>query len=103
MHCTASDNAGNTSTGSFTVHVSSASEQLGVLLAAVNGVSPGSALTSKLTQVQGYIAKNDKANACSGLSSFLGLVASQQGKKLTVAQANSFTTQASSIRLTLGC
>jgi HYR domain len=103
VHCTASDNAGNTSAASFTVHVNSAAEQLNLLITAVNGVAPGSALTSKLTQVKGYLAKNDKADACTGLSSFIGLVASQKGKKLTVAQANSFTAQANSIRATLGC
>jgi hypothetical protein len=53
--------------------------------------------------VRGYVAAHDKADACAGLSSFIGLVASQKGKKVTVAQATSFTTQANSIRATLGC
>ena len=103
VHCTATDNAGNSSTASFTVHVNSAAEQLVSLLTAVNGAGPGSALTSKLQEVQGYVAAHDKGHACTGLSSFIDLVASQKGKKVTVAQATSFTTQANSIRAALGC
>jgi hypothetical protein len=103
VNCTATDNVGNSSSGSFTVHIRSASEQVSVLLTAVDGVGPGSALTNKLTKVRGYIATNNKAQACNGLSGFLGLVAAQKGKTLTVAQADSFTAQANGIRATLDC
>ena len=98
VHCTATDNAGNSSTASFTVHVNSAAEQLISLLTAVNGAGPGSALASKIQEVQGYVAAHDKGHACTGLSSFVDLVASQKGKKVTAAQAGSFTTQANSIQ-----
>ena len=103
VHCSATDNAGNSSGASFTVHVNSAAEQLGILLTAVEKVGPGTALANDVKQVQGYVAAHDKSHACAGLTGFIDLVASQKGKKLTVAQATSFTAQANSIRATLGC
>jgi hypothetical protein len=54
-------------------------------------------------QIQGYVAANDKADACAGLTSFIGLVNAQKGKKLTNAQAASFIAQANAIATSLGC
>ncbi len=102
VNCSASDVAGNTQTGSFTVHVSGAAEQLSTLLTQVNGVAPGSSLADKVKQIQAYVAANDKANACSGLANFIGQVNAQKGKKLTVSQAASFLKQVQDIKTALG-
>ena len=60
-------------------------------------------MADKLKQIQGYVAINDKAAACSGLTNFIGLVKAQSGKKLMAVQATSFIAQATNIRATLGC
>ena len=102
--CTATDYAGNTTTRTFIVQVNGAAAQLSALLAVVTNVAPGSAMANKLKQIQGYLAINDKASACSGLTDFINLVKAQTGKKkLTAAQATSLINQATNIRLTLGC
>jgi hypothetical protein len=102
--CNATDKAGNSATPkSFTVQVNGAAAQLSALLAAVTNVAPGSSMADKLKQIQGYVAINDKASACSGLTNFISLVKAQSGKKLTAAQATSFIAQANNIRATLGC
>jgi HYR domain len=102
--CNATDKAGNSAASqSFTVQVNGAAAQLSALLAAVTNVAPGSSMADKLKQIQGYIAINDKASACSGLTNFISLVKAQSGKKLTAAQATSFIAQANNIRATLGC
>ena len=103
VNCSATDVAGNTQTGSFTVHVNSAAEQLSTLLPQVTGVGSGTSLADKVKQIQAYVAANDKANACSGLTDFISAVKAQSGKKLTVAQATSFSAQAQNIEAALGC
>ena len=86
---------------SFTVQ--SASGQLATLLTQVTGVGPGTSLAAKVTQIQGYVAANDKAHACSTLNAFINEVSAQTGKKVTAAQAASFIAQAQTIAATLGC
>jgi hypothetical protein len=80
-----------------------AAHQAQTLLAAVTGVAPGSSLAAKVKQIQGFIAANDKKDACAVLGAFLSQVKAQNGKQLTAAQAASFTAQAVSIEATLGC
>jgi hypothetical protein len=77
--------------------------QLAALLTAVTGVGPGTSLADKVKQIQGYVAANDKANACGTLNAFINEVKAQKGKKLTNAQAADFTAQANAIRINLGC
>ena len=101
--CTATDNAGNAAPKSFTVQVNGAAAQLSALFTAVTKVAPGSAMATKIKQVQGYVAINNKTSACSGLTDVISLVKAQSGKKLTAAQATSLITQANNIRATLGC
>ncbi len=104
VSCTATDVAGNGASGSFTVQVkASAAMQLSDLLTQVTGVGPGASLANKVTQIQAYVSANNKASACSLLNAFISEVAAQTGKKLTTAQAASFTTQANNIKATLGC
>ena len=85
------------------MQVNGAAAQLSALLTAVTNVAPGSSMADKLKQVQAYLAINDKTSACRGRKDFISLVKAQSGKKLTVAQVNSFIAQASNIRATLGC
>ncbi len=77
--------------------------QLTALLTAVTGVGPGSSLADKITTIEGYVAANDNTDACGTLGAFVNEVKAQKGKKLTTAQAASFTAQAQAIEATLGC
>ena len=103
VHCTATDVAGNTTHGSFTVHVKSAAEQLVDLGTAVTGVGPGTNLADKVTSIKGYVATNNKTDACGTLRAFINQVKALTGKKITTAQAASFISLAQSIEATLGC
>ena len=53
--------------------------------------------------IQGYFAANDKADACGTLGAFINEVKAQTGKKVSSGQAASLTSQASTIKATLGC
>jgi hypothetical protein len=77
--------------------------QLALLLAAVTGVGPGTSLADKVTQVQGYVAVNDMADACGTLGAFINQVSAQKNKKLTTAQAVDFIAQAQAVKATLDC
>ena len=101
--CKASDAHGNTSSTSFTVHVTGAAEQLAALQTAVTGVGPGTSLADKLTQTDDYVAVNDKTDACGSLNAFVNQVNAQTGKKITRMQAASFIGQAQNIGATIGC
>jgi hypothetical protein len=101
--CTASDSAGNTATGTFTVHVRGASEQLASLAAAVSRLGPGSALRNKVRLAQSYLDSGDTASACSALDGFIALVKAQTGKTLTPTQASMLIAAAKQIQSVLGC
>jgi HYR domain len=103
--CKATDDAGNPSaTKQFTVKVLSAAEQLGALRTAVTGVGAGTSLADKVTEIQKAVADGRTRSACSGLSEFLTMVATQaKANKLTSAQAASFTAQANRLRAVLSC
>ena len=104
VNCTATDVAGNTQTGSFTVHVNSAAEQLSTLLTQVTGVGPGSSLADKVKQIQGYVAASDKADACSSLNAFINEVKARRAERSSpLRRATSFIGQAQSIEAVLGC
>ena len=79
-------------------------ERLTNLLNAVKGVGPGKALTDKVKAIQGDVAANNEAGACTELTGFLSLVKAQQAKKqITKAQAESFSKEAEEIKTALGC
>jgi uncharacterized protein YjiK len=102
--CTATDAAGNTTEGSFTVQVNGAAEQIADLLDQVAGVGPGKSLTAKLQLVEERIAAGDAAGACKKLGAFVNEVEAQAGKKkLTNAQAAALIAQANTLRAVLGC
>jgi hypothetical protein len=102
VHCTATDTTGNSGAASFTVHVTSAAEQLASLLANVNGIGPGNSLTAKIADAVKKFAKGDASGASSALSSFISEVNAQSGKKISAAQATALIAQALQIKSVLG-
>lgn len=92
----------NTATVAITI-TAGAGSKLAALYDAVKATGPGKALGDKVKQIQAYFAANNKAAACAGLDSFIGLVKAQAKKKLTDAQVADFTNQANAIKTSLGC
>jgi hypothetical protein len=101
--CTASDAAGNTATGSFLVHVNGPAEQLAALLASVEGLGPGHALSNKVRRAQLHLATGDVAATCEDLDGFIALAKAQSGKKLSQAAGSSLIAHARQIQAVLGC
>ncbi len=98
--CTAIDAGGNTSTGSFTVHVKDAAEQVADLLALVDGYelrNLGSSLQDKLRTVQRFLATGKPRQAEENLAAVVSQVEAQRGKGLTSAQADALLTAADRI------
>ena len=110
VSCTATDAAGNTASGSFTVLVQAAAAQVSQLIVTVQnfnlqqGIS--NSLDAKLQNVlealNGATAGNTAA-VCNQLAAFINETAAQSGKKLTVAQANQLIATAQQIRAVIGC
>ncbi len=102
--CTATDDSGNSTSASFTIHVKGAAEQLADLRAAVTGVGPGKSLENKIKAVQDYLAAGKKGMACSMLQNgFPNEVNAQTGKTITAAQAKQFKKDAARIANVLDC
>jgi hypothetical protein len=102
--CTATDDSGNSTSASFTIHVKGAAEQLADLRAAVTGVGPGKSLENKIKAVQDYLAAGKKGMACSMLQNgFPNEVNAQTGKTITAAQAKKFKKDAARIANVLDC
>jgi hypothetical protein len=105
VNCTATDAAGNSTSGSFNVHVTSASQQATNLIDLVNNLpnAPGGSLNAKLNNILAAINAGQTANACSQLNAFVNEVNAQSGKKISVADANALITAAQAIKTALGC
>jgi hypothetical protein len=107
VQCTATDGAGNQATCSFTVHVKGAGEQIGELIALVQGLGlpSGSAnsLVVKMQAAANSLGRGNTEAACGTLGAFLNEVAAQSGKKLTAVQADALIADAMRIRAMLGC
>ncbi len=67
------------------------------------GVGPGTSLYDQANQIQAYITAHNKVGACSGLANFINLAKAQTGKKLTQAQATTYTAEAQAVEASLGC
>jgi Tol biopolymer transport system component len=105
--CTATDDSGNSSTGSFVVHVFSVAEllrQAEDYLVQI-GVDPGlrRSLTSELEAAAKAADKGDKAGTCAGIQVYEDHVRAQSGKKLTVQVADDLLANAASIRRIVPC
>ena len=103
VECTASDAAGNSSHGSFTVEVKGASEQLTDLAAAVKGVGPGKSLAATVATAQWLLARGQTRLACVTLAAFNLEVRAQSGKSIPKAQATALVADSNRIRAVLGC
>ena len=77
--------------------------ELSVLLAAVQGLGPGSSLADKVTAAKSAFDGGQTANACSSLGAFVDEVQAQSGKSITPAQAQSLVAQVTRIRSGIGC
>lgn len=100
--CSATDHAGNTTTGTFTVHVTDASEQLIALQSAVAAVSPSGILAGRVALAQEAVSGQSSGAAISALHAFLGRVQALAGGQLTTEQAVSYTASANRIITVLG-
>lgn len=106
--CTATDAAGNEASGSFTVHVSGAGEQIDDLqrLLVVIGDIPQSlrqSLNAKLIDAEAALAGSDTADACDDLKAFVAQARAQSGRKLTTDLAAVLIERAGRVRQVLGC
>ena len=108
VNCTASDPAGNSSTGSFQVVVKGAPAQVSDLITTVNSFNLPSGIQNSLVRqlqaVQKDIAANNITQACSDLQSFDSHVDDLlQGRKLTKAQHDQLKAASKQIQDVLGC
>jgi hypothetical protein len=107
VQSTAVDPSANQVSCSFNVHVKGALEQTQDLLAAVNALNTKagiriSLLMSLNTALMGL--QNNKPNpACGSLQSFIDLVLAQEGKAISVSDANYLIVAATQIRAVIGC
>ena len=104
--CTATDQAGNSATKTFTVHVQGAGEQTGDLISTVDSYGLkklGTSLRDKLARVQSLLAAKKSKQACEELNTFLKEVKTQNGKALYEWQAYELTTKAQQIKNVIGC
>ena len=89
---------------SAAVPVKGAAEQLDDLAAAVQGVGPGKSLSAKVRAIQGYVAADDTANACTTLNALINEVQAQKTRKrISTALAESLIARAHDIQAALGC
>ena len=103
VHCWATDVAGNTGYGQFTVHVAGAQEQLQNLIDVVNQqYSNVSGLASKLNSALASLQKN-KSSTCRFLGDADKIVTAQTGKKLSPSQAGWLHAELARIARVLGC
>ena len=104
--CTATDRAGNTSSGSFVVTVKGAATQVNDLLTLVSSFNLstlGNSLTAKLQNIQTNLGSGQTNAVCGQLGAFIGEVTAQSGQGLTVAQANQLIAAANQISALVGC
>lgn len=103
--CTASDpdDSNGPVSASFIVTVEGASQQLTDLLAAVQGVGPGTSLASKAALAEWYLGRADLADTCSTVGAFVSEVRAQSGKSIAPATAGTLVTDAVRIEAVLAC
>jgi len=100
--CLATDDAGNTSSESFSVHVRGAAEQLTELEHAVAGVGPARSLVEKVQQASALLGRNNAGAAVGVLRAFVSDVKAQAGKSIPPDQAAALVASATRIASVLG-
>jgi hypothetical protein len=101
--CTATDLYGNAATGSFTIHVKGAAEQLTDLVAASQGVGPGNAVASKVEKARSDFAAGRVDKACKGLDDYIKQVNLHTPKKIDPSVAAARIADATRIRNVMAC
>lgn len=101
--CTATDASRNVSQASFEILVRGAADQLGDLLAQVQGAGPGGSLAAKLRAAEAALASGRTGTACRTLAAFVHEVEAQAGKSIDATLAAGFIGSATRIRALLGC
>jgi len=104
--CTATDNAGNTSTATFTVTVLGALDQIAALRAAVAtlpDVKLRKALDTKLRDASAGYQAGNLSKACNNMAEFQSQVAAQSGKGIPAATASQWLADAARIKNVMGC
>jgi Tol biopolymer transport system component len=105
--CTATDDSGNSSTGSFVVHVLSVAELLRQAQAYLVEISVEPTLRKSLTselETAARAAERGKDSAtCSAIGEYQDHVRAQSGKKLSVETADSMLANADAIRGIVPC
>jgi Bacterial Ig-like domain (group 1)/HYR domain len=105
--CTATDDSGNSSTGSFNVHVLSVAELLRQAQASLvdYGVDPTlrRSLTAELEAAARAAERGNKAATCSALTDYQDHVRAQAGKKLSAETAEALLANADYIRRIVPC
>lgn len=105
--CSATNAAGNSSSGSFAVTVLGSSAQTTNLIAFIGGLGlrggTANSLTSKLYDAVAALASGDVDAACSKLNAFINQASAQSGKQLTTDQAAQLIASANQIRAAQGC
>lgn len=110
--CTATDAAGNVGSGSFTVVVRSATQQIDNLVAQVKALNAKQGVADSLdAKLQNVIAAlnsakaGDKASACTKLDAFINEVRAQTGpgKSLTQSDSEKLVADAQRIKAVIGC
>jgi HYR domain-containing protein len=106
--CTATDASGNPATGSFTVHVRGAGEQIDDiqrLLVVITDIprSMRQSLGAKLASAEASLGDGDVKGACDDLKAFTAAATAQSGRKLTADVAAVLVERAVRIRRVLGC
>jgi hypothetical protein len=107
--CDATDDSGNTSSGSFTVHVAGAADQIVDLKTLVNSITSlkkpdRNELVKKLDEAGRELARGHSKPACDRLKDFINRVKDLKApKEITVDQKNQLIADATRIRAVLGC
>ena len=106
--CTATDASGNQATGSFTVHVQGAREQIDDLqhvLVVITDIPRGvrESLDAMLVLAEALVAKENVRGACADLRLFIATTNALSGRRLTADVAAVLVERAVRIRAVLGC
>ncbi len=106
VSCAVTDAAGNTRSGTFTITVDGAAEQIAVLQRWVERQSMNATLQKQLVaafkKASAAAASGDSSTACKQLASLVSTVISNQSK-LTNAQTNKLLNDLARIRAVVGC
>jgi len=106
VSCTAQDDAGNSSTGSFTVTVLGAVDQIAALRAQVALLPDeklGRSLDGKLRDAANALKSGQVSKACSRLAAFAAEVQNHSGGKIPGPTASAWIADANRIRAVIGC